>query len=133
MTLEEKVREAIDGMQTPDVVDMWNEYCISCNMRDDIIYDMSDFNEVMEYESPWRIARACCYGDFCAAHDYFWFNSYGNLESTDFPSMDDKSPFYAKALATWIIKNENALYCDEIQEILDEDDEEEKDEDEEDE
>ena len=32
MTLEEKVREAIDGMQTPDVIDMWNEYRMTSSM-----------------------------------------------------------------------------------------------------
>ena len=125
MTLEEKVREAIDGMQTPDVIGMWTEYCISCNMQDDIIYDMSDFDEVMEHESPWRIARACCYGDFCAAHDYFWFNSYGNLESCDFPIIDESSPLSVDCVVAHIVKNNDSLWNDEIQEILDEKDEEE--------
>ena len=125
MTLEEKVREAIDSMQTPDVIGMWNEYCTSCNMQDDIIYDMSNFDEVMEYESPWRIARACCYGDFCAAHDYFWFNSYGNLESCDFPIIDGSSPLSIDYVVAHIVKNNDSLWNDEIQEILDEKDEEE--------
>lgn len=125
MTLEEKVREAIDGMQTPDVIDMWNEYCISCNMQDDIIYDMSEFDEVMEYESPWRIARACCYGDFCAAHEWFWFNSYGNLESSDFPIIDGDSPFSLNNVVDYIVENNDPLHNDEVQEILDEEDEDE--------
>ena len=125
MTLEEKVREAIDGMQTPDVIGMWNEYCISCNMQDDIIYGMSDFDEVLEHESPWRIARACCYGDFCAAHEWFWFNSYGNLESSDFPIIGGDSPFSLNNVVDYIVKNNDPLYNDEIQEILDEEDEDE--------
>lgn len=118
MTLEEKVREAIDGMQTPDVIGMWNEYCISCNMQDDIIYDMSDFDEVMEHESPWRIARACCYGDFCAAHEWFWFNSYGNLESSDFPIIDGDSPFSLNDVVDYIVENNDPLHNDEIHMIL---------------
>lgn len=118
MTLEEKVREAIDGMQTPDVIGMWNEYCISCNMQDDIIYDMSDFDEVMEHESPWRIARACCYGDFCAAHEWFWFNSYGNLESSDFPIIDGDSPFSLNNVVDYIVENNDSLHNDEIHMIL---------------
>ena len=118
MTLEEKVREAIDGMQTPDVIGMWNEYCISCNMQDDIIYDMSDFDEVMEHESPWRIARACCYGDFCAAHEWFWFNSYGNLESSDFPIIDGDSPFSLNNVVDYIVENNDPLHIDEIHMIL---------------
>lgn len=133
MTLEEKVREAIENLSNDEAVSLWNEYCSEDGRMDDYIYSMNEFDEIMGDMTPLDVARTCFYGDFCPADDYFWFNGYANLESSDFPSMDDKSPFYAKELATWIIKNENALYCDEIQEILDEDDEEEKDEDEEDE
>lgn len=133
MTLEEKVMEAIENLSSDEAVSLWNEYCSEDGRMDDYIYSMNEFDEIMGDMTPLDVARTCFYGDFCPANDYFWFNGYANLESSDFPSMDDKSPFYAKELATWIIKNENALYCDEIQEILDEDDEEEKDEDEEDE
>lgn len=133
MTLEEKVREAIENLSNDEAVSLWNEYCSEDGRMDDYIYSMNEFDEIMGNMTPLDVARTCYYGEFCPADDYFWFNGYANLESSDFPSMDDKSPFYAKELATWIIKNENALYCDEIQEILDEDDEEEKDEDEEDE
>ena len=133
MTLEEKVMEAIENLSSDEAVSLWNEYCSEDGRMDDYIYSMNEFDEIMGDMTPLDVARTCFYGDFCPADDYFWFNGYANLESSDFPSMDDKSPFYAKELATWIIKNENALYCDEIQEILDEDDEEEKDEDEEDE
>ena len=133
MTLEEKVREAIENLSNDEAVSLWDEYCSEDGRMDDYIYSMNEFDEIMGDMTPLDVARTCFYGDFCPADDYFWFNGYANLESSDFPSMDDKSPFYAKELATWIIKNENALYCDEIQEILDEDDEEEKDEDEEDE
>ena len=133
MTLEEKVMEAIENLSSDEAVSLWNEYCSEDGRMDDYIYSMNEFDEIMGNMTPLDVARTCYYGEFCPADDYFWFNGYANLESSDFPSMDDKSPFYVKELATWIIKNENALYCDEIQEILDEDDEEEKDEDEEDE
>lgn len=133
MTLEEKVMEAIENLSSDEAVSLWNEYCSEDGRMDDYIYSMNEFDEIMGNMTPLDVARTCYYGEFCPADDYFWFNGYANLESSDFPSMDDKSPFYAKELATWIIKNENALYCDEIQEIIDEDDEEEKDEDEEDE
>lgn len=133
MTLEEKVMEAIENLSSDEAVSLWNEYCSEDGRMDDYIYSMNEFDEIMGNMTPLDVARTCYYGEFCPADDYFWFNGYANLESSDFPSMDDKSPFYAKELAAWIIKNENALYCDEIQEILDEDDEEEKDEDEEDE
>lgn len=51
MTLEEKVRGAIDDMDNAEAVDIWNNYCKACNLCDDVIYSMSEFDEVMEYES----------------------------------------------------------------------------------
>lgn len=125
MTLEEKVREVIENMGNAEAVDMWNNYCEACKCPDDIIYYMSEFDEIMEYSTPWKIARACCYGDFCAAHEWFWFNSYGNLESSDFPIIDGDSPFSLNSVVDYIIENNDPLYNDEIQEILDEEDEDE--------
>ena len=124
MTLEEKVREAIENMDDAEVVDIWNNYCKACNLCDDVIYSMSDFDEVIEYESPWEIARACSYGGFCAADDYFWFNGYGNLESCDFP-IHGSSPVFIDDLIAYIVENKYSLQNDEIQEILDEEDEDE--------
>lgn len=118
MTLEEKIRGAIDDMDNAEAVDIWNNYCKACNLCDDVIYSMSEFDEVMEYESPWRIARACCYGDFCAAHEWFWFNSYGNLESSDFPIIDGDSPFSLNNVVDYIVENNDPLYNDEIHMIL---------------
>lgn len=118
MTLEEKIKGAIDDMDTAEAVDVWNNYCKACNLCDDVIYSMSEFDEVMEYESPWRIARACCYGDFCAAHEWFWFNSYGNLESSDFPIIDGDSPFSLNNVVDYIVENNDPLCNDEIHMIL---------------
>lgn len=122
MTLEEKVREAIENMDHAEVVDIWNNYCEACRCPDDIIYSMSEFDEIMEYYTPWEIARACCYGDFCAAHEWFWFNSYGNLESSDFPIIDGDSPFSLNNVVDHIVENNDPLQNDEIQKILDEED-----------
>ena len=70
---------------------------------------------------PWEIARTCYYsGNFCPAHDYFWFNGYGNAESSDFPSLDSKSPFYLDEIVSYIVDNETSLYNDDIQAALDE-------------
>lgn len=122
MTLEEKVREAIENMDDAEVVDIWNNYCEACKCPDDIIYSMLEFDEIMEYCTPWKIARACCYGDFWATHDYFWFNSYGNLESCDFPIIDESSPLSIDYVVAHIVENNDSLQNDEIQKILDEED-----------
>lgn len=121
MTLEEKVREAIENMDYAEAVDIWNNYCQACNLPDDIIYSMSEFDEIMEDYTPWKIARACYYGDFCVVDGYFWFNSYGNLKSCDFPIYE--SPFSIDDVIAYIIENNDSLWNDEIQEILDHEDE----------
>lgn len=123
MTLEEKVRETIENMGNAEAVGMWNNYCEACNFCDDIIYNMSEFDELMEGRAPSEIARRCYYGDFCIAHDYFWFDGCGNLESCDFP-IDESSLFSIDDVTAYIVENNDALQSDEIQEILDEDDEE---------
>ena len=119
MYINERLQEIIENMDISDLVSLWNEYTVESNRMDDYIYPMDEFDEVMENYTPWQIARAAYYsGKFCPAHDYFWFNGYANLESSDFPSESD-SPIYIKELVTFISENKNALYNDEIQEILD--------------
>lgn len=123
--MKEKIVEAIENMNTNEAVTLWNEYCNEANRMDDYLYRMEEFDEIMGNAKPWEVARACYYsGKFCPADDWFWFNGYANLESSDYPTTDSKSPFYADELASWIVEHENALYCDEIQEILDEEAEE---------
>lgn len=120
MTMKERIIEAIESMPTDEAMPLWNNYCDEANRMDDCIYSMADFDEYMQDMLPWEIARAAYYsGNFCPAHDYFWFNGYGNLESSDYPDIDSKSPFCKDEIASWIVDNENALYCDDIQEILD--------------
>lgn len=120
MTIKERIIEAIENLSSDEAVSLWNEYCSEDNRMDDYIYSMNEFDEIMGDMKPWDVARTCFYGDFCPAHDYFWFNGYANLESSDFPSMDDKSPFYAKEIAEWIVNNDDSLGNDEIQDILNE-------------
>lgn len=124
MTKEERIRELIDNMSENEAMRLWNEYCDNDNRMDDCIYSMNDFDEIFSGYEPWEVARTCYYsGNFCPAHDFFWLNGYGNAESSDFPSMDSKSPFYIDELVSYIMDNETSLYNDEIQEILDEEEE----------
>lgn len=121
--LKTVVTQHIEQMDTSEIVTIWNEYCSASGNMDDYIYSMDDFDEIMGGMKPWKIAHACyCGGDFCPVHDYFWFNGYGNLESADtiWGGTDDESPVYIPEIAAYIVDEENALYNDEIQEILDE-------------
>lgn len=116
MTRYDAIKEALDRLSISDLVEVHNNYCDADDKYDDHIYSMEDFDEIMSGKTPWEIARCAYYGDFCPAHDYFWFNGYANLESSDFST----GRIYTDDIAEYIDRTEDALYCDELQEILDE-------------
>ena len=117
--MKDKLRELLESMSDGDIITVWNEYQNNVNGENQI-YNMSDFDELLNDMSPWEIARAAYYsGKFCPAHDYFWFNGYGNLESSDFPTDN----IYIDDIVDYIINNNDSLYNDDIQEVLDEYDE----------
>lgn len=120
--LKAVIIQHIEQMDSVEIVAIWNEYSSAGGDMDNYIYRMDDFDETMSGMKPWEIARACYYsGNFCPAHDYFWFNGYGNLESADtiWGGANDKSPVYIPEIAAYIADEEDALCNDEIQEILD--------------
>lgn len=116
----ERLCEALHNMSTEELVLVHNEYCEAANYMDDWIYSMDDFDEIMSGQSPWEIARCAYYsGEFCPAHDYFWFNGYGNLVSGDF-SLD---LICIPDIARFVDRTENTLDCDELYCIVHDDDE----------
>lgn len=76
----EQIKDIIDNYDLDELVS-----CCSYLDGDDAIYPMDDFNELLYGREPWEIARAAYYGEFCPADNYFRFNVYANLESTDDP------------------------------------------------
>lgn len=118
MTRFEKIKEALNNLFCADLVSVHNEYCDEMSYTDDHIYSMEEFDEIMSGQTPWEIARCAYYGDFCPAHDYFWFNGYANLESSDFPT----GQIDIDAIAEYVDENENDLYCSELAAILEEED-----------
>ena len=44
-------------------------------------FSMEEFDEILDMEKPWEIARKIHFGDFNPMHEYFTFDGYGNLES----------------------------------------------------
>lgn len=52
-------------------------------------YDMYEFDELMYGKTPLEIASLVANGDFNSCHDYWRFDSYCNLESTNFPDFND--------------------------------------------
>ena len=102
-------------MSTAELVNVHNAYCDAANYMDDYIYSMDEFDEIMGNQSPWEIARCAFYGDFCPAHDYFWFNGYANLCSADYqPEIIN-----TEDIAEYIDKNDDDLGDADLAEILD--------------
>lgn len=114
-TLEAKILEVLESLSDCELISVNNEYEGNVN-GENYINSMDEFDELHCGMTPWEIARVVTYGDFCAAHDYFRYNGYGNLESTDYVAdwID------LEEIAAYCAEHEDALYCDEIQEAIDE-------------
>ena len=122
MSRYEKIKEAIENMNTSDIVALHNEYCNEYGDMDYYVYSMDEFDEVMADMKPWDIARSAFFGGFRPVADYFSFNGYGNLVSFDYWN-DEDARIYPSEIARYIDENDNSLYNNDIQEILDEYDE----------
>lgn len=118
MSKLDAVREALENMTDSGLLFVHREYCDQVNAYDDTIYSMDEFNEIMSGQDADWIANRIYYGDYNPTADYFRFNGYGNIESVF--SFQLSEYIDTDTIAEWITEHENALYNDEIQEILDE-------------
>lgn len=115
---KDKVKEIIEDMDRGDLVSLYNDYASENNYEE--IHDMDDINDYLSGMEPRDILNKAFYGDFNPSHDYFKFNGYDNLESTDYPedSWIDKDE-----LADFIFDEKDGSYYefdDKIQEVIDE-------------
>lgn len=117
MTRYEMIKELLDNMCDDELIAIHNEYCSSSNNMDDYIYRMEEFDEIMQNYTPWELARCCYFGkEFNPCHEYFQFNGYANLESADY--IGGNIQVYTSDIAQYIDDNDDALYNDEIEKIL---------------
>lgn len=121
MTLIDRIRDYLDALDVDTLITMHNETADA----DDRVYEMGEAEDVLYGIEPLRVAAMVYYGDFCPARSYFWFNGYGNLESSD---------FLPDVVSTWdlarhIVEDDDDLGDDEIRDILDEYETEEEDDD----
>ena len=126
----EEVLEMLRDMNDSNLVAVHNEYCDKVSYYDDRIYDMYEINDLLYGRSPLEIITDA--RDVDANDSYIRYDGYGNLESTDYPQdwMD------LDEIADYIVENDEALYNDDIRDLLDEieaENEEEEEEEEEDE
>lgn len=90
MSLEDKLTELINEMDSSDLVALNNAYCQSANYSDDEIYDNDEefFNMFFEGKVI-EAVRAVSFGEYNYSDDYVKFNGYGNLESMNYLEPKD--------------------------------------------
>ena len=92
------------------------------------VFNMEDFDEIMEGYEPLEIANRIYFGDFNPNHEYFRFNGYANLESLNEYDLEDEIKDYSSEIARRTIElyEEGKLqYLDEeVLEILEDQEEE---------
>lgn len=118
-------------MSEGELICVWNEYCHETSSFDDEILDAYGLEEIFNGEDMFNILNRFYFGsdderENTSANpnrNYFTFNGYGNIISFDYiynQYTDDFRYIDVDDLADYILENENALYNDEIQDILDE-------------
>ena len=131
--MEEKILEVLKGMEDGDLISVWNEYCDKCNMYDDRIYYMEEIDDLFSGQDVTYILNRAFFGhdqwsdnsEFNPNRAYFTFNGYGNLISLDWISYNEYADSFGdciddSALVDYIVENNDSLYNDDIQNVLDE-------------
>ena len=117
MTKADKLMDLLESIGNEQLVFIHNEYCQAVNNFDGEIYSMWEFDELMNGRDPSDIARMIFYGKgFNPNNDWFYFNGYGNLESTDYP----KDEICIDDIVEHICRTGQCLFDDDIAEILEE-------------
>lgn len=132
MTLKERIRTALTEMDDSEIVNIWNEYCYTTNNFDDEIFNDCALEEMINNSQDGALywVNRFFYGSDDYSKDgsanpnrnYFQFNGYGNIQSFDYiynNYSDTFSYIDVDSLIDYIIDNNDSLYCDDIQEILD--------------
>lgn len=131
--MEEKILEVLKGMDDNAIISIWNEYCDKCNMYDDRVYYMEELDDIFYGQDVTYILNRAFFGHdqwseesaFNPNRAYFTFNGYGNLISLDWVSYNEYADSFGDcididALVDYIVENNDSLYNDEIQNVLDE-------------
>lgn len=111
-----KIIEIIKNSYSDDLFDINTRYQDEVN-GDNRIYSMDDFDDFMSSLTPSELACRIFYGEFNPNHNYFGFDGYGNLRSSDYAS--DLS-YPESEIAEWCVENDEDFGIYEIREVLDE-------------
>ena len=124
MTKTQTLKHLLENTNESQLYIIANEYFDKTDYYDDRIYDMEEFDEIMDGMSPWNIATKIFYGDFRPNDNYFRFDGCANLESFDYISDEVD----LEEIADYIVDNDEDFDDSDIREILDEENEEEEEE-----
>ena len=120
-TRRDAIREYIKNLRDYEQVDLWNEYCEAQNCDDARIECMEEFDDLFYGRSPLEIVRSLD-GSFNPNHGWFYFDSWGDVCSTNYPEAD---VIQQDDIAEYIDESGDSLYDSGIAELLkswDEDD-----------
>lgn len=123
--LFEQVKAVIEEMDGEELVYLWDEYCDAEGRYDDRIEGMSNLPEILDIsdgDGVFNLLNRFYYGhdandENSSANpnrDYFIFNGYGNIITSDYPS--DFVDF--DELAAYIAENSKDFGVNEIAEVL---------------
>ena len=76
------------------------------------LYNMCDFDVMMEGYTATELAERIFFGDFNPNDDYFYFNSYANLESIAEYEMSDHFEMIIDEIIDSMIYNYDDIYID---------------------
>jgi len=83
-TIEINLQYQLEYMDEADLLHAWQIRCDELDYMDDLIFEMCQFDEMMDHWRPMDIAFRTFYGDFHPHDDFFKFNGYANLESSNY-------------------------------------------------
>ena len=78
------------------------------------LYNMDDFDMVMEGYTPTEVVQRTFFGDFNPNGDYFFFNGYANLESIYEWEMEDHFEPIIDEIIDNMLYNYDDLYIDDV-------------------
>lgn len=108
--MKNKIKEMLkkDMILTKDIV--WQLNSLNGSFENYVLYNMEDFDEMMEGYTPTEIAQRIFFGDFNPNNSYFYFNGYGNLESINEDEMESHFSILIDELVDEILYNYSELY-----------------------
>ena len=125
MTLKEKIIEGLEELGTDELLSLCREInSYDGNLDQFDIFEMDEFDEMLEGKTPTEIVNSIRYGGFASTDEYFRFNGYGIIESLSYADIEEELDSYLGEIAGCI---ENGNYYnmlpDSIKQIIDEFDE----------